>query len=297
MPYKDSIAESANENAFTLIELTIVLTVIGLIVGGIMVGSSLIRSAELQSVISDADRFVRAAKLFRDKYKYLPGDFPNAESMWGADTGCGAAAGSGDTDQGPNERKRRTCNGNGDGYIGGYNQAAFPTAGSIGDLAPWNREPQRGWQHLSNAGFIEGSFSGVVKKFYVPGLSVPSSRLSDAGGFNLFYAFPISNANTSPDGVAWDSLFPGTYGHVVEFGIAKNVRVGSPFDGPILTAAEAASIDSKIDDGSPARGQVLTYTPASANSPSCVTTSDPATAAYATTVEGPSCALIFVTGL
>lgn len=285
------------KKAFTLIELTVVLTVIGLIVGAILVGHSLIRNAELLSVVTDADRFGRAAKLFRDKYKYLPGDFPNAESLWGADTGCAAASGPGDSDQGANERKKPTCNGNGDGFIGGYNQSAFPTAATIGSLGPWNREPHRGWQQLANAGFIEGSYSGVVKKFYVPGLSVPLSQFSDTSGFNMFYAYQISNTNRAPDGVVWNELFPGGYGHVVEFGIGKNVKMGSPFDGAVLTAAEAASMDSKVDDGSPAKGRVVTYTPANANSPNCVTSADPATAAYAVTVEGPACAMIFVTGL
>ena len=38
---------------FTLLELSIVLVIIGLVIGGITVGKDLIRSAELNSLVSD----------------------------------------------------------------------------------------------------------------------------------------------------------------------------------------------------------------------------------------------------
>ena len=44
------------QRAFTLIELSIVLVIIGLIVGGVLVGQNLIHAAQLRSVISDLER-------------------------------------------------------------------------------------------------------------------------------------------------------------------------------------------------------------------------------------------------
>jgi len=79
-------------SGFTLIELSIVLVVIGLIVGGVIAGQSLMRSSQLQSIISDQAKYVEAAKQFREKYGFWPGDFPNATTSWGAMTTCPPAA-------------------------------------------------------------------------------------------------------------------------------------------------------------------------------------------------------------
>src|SRR5579872_3494939 len=77
-----------NQKGFTLIELSIVLVTAALIIGGVLIAQSLIHNAELQSVISDIKRFQNAVVLFKEKYKYLPGDMPNATNFWGSDTSC-----------------------------------------------------------------------------------------------------------------------------------------------------------------------------------------------------------------
>ena len=82
-------------NAFTLVELAIVLTIISLIVGGMFVGQSIIHSSRLQSVERDVNFYTDAMKMFQAKYKDLPGDFSTATAFWPSDG-----------------------NGNGDGTIG-----------------------------------------------------------------------------------------------------------------------------------------------------------------------------------
>ena len=72
-----------NKKAFSLVELSIVLVILGLLVGGILSGQSLIRAAQLRSVTADYTRFVTAVNTFRDKYFALPGDMTNAQSVWG----------------------------------------------------------------------------------------------------------------------------------------------------------------------------------------------------------------------
>lgn len=46
--------------AFTLVELAIVLVVVGLLVGAITMGSSLLKQSELQTVISDYTKYSNA---------------------------------------------------------------------------------------------------------------------------------------------------------------------------------------------------------------------------------------------
>jgi prepilin-type N-terminal cleavage/methylation domain-containing protein len=60
--------------AFTLIEMSIVLVIIGLIVGGVLVGQSLISAAAVRAQISQIERYQTAVNAFRDKYSGLPGD-------------------------------------------------------------------------------------------------------------------------------------------------------------------------------------------------------------------------------
>lgn len=69
-------------SAFSLVELSIVLVILGLLVGGVLAGQSLIRAAELRSVSTDFTRYSTAIYAFRDKYFALPGDMTNATSFW-----------------------------------------------------------------------------------------------------------------------------------------------------------------------------------------------------------------------
>lgn len=63
---------------FTLIELSIVLTIIALIAGAIIVGSSLIQAATVRATIADLEDFTSRVHLFKQQYGYFPGDYPEA---------------------------------------------------------------------------------------------------------------------------------------------------------------------------------------------------------------------------
>ena len=153
----------AGRMGFTLIELSIVLVIIGLIVGGILTGQSLIRQAELQSILADVNKFSTAAFTFQGKYAALPGDMPNATSYWGINPNCSTGgAGTG----------TETCNGNGNGLID--------------MMAPDNSCCEYGtsmeqflfWQHLGNAGLIPGQFSGGGPNYWActPGVNCPGGK-------------------------------------------------------------------------------------------------------------------------
>lgn len=118
--------------AFTLIELSVVIVIIGLIVAGIVAGQSLVKQAQLRSVIAEINQINAALNAFKLQYDAKPGDFETAASYW---PGCGAGTSAAD------------CNGDGDEEIENTN---FPD----------NNEGLRAWQHLNLAGVFNNSLSG-----------------------------------------------------------------------------------------------------------------------------------------
>jgi prepilin-type N-terminal cleavage/methylation domain-containing protein len=77
------IQTARDQSAFSLVELSIVLVILGLLVGGVLMGQSLIRAAELRRVVTDYNKYTTAVQSFRDKYFALPGDMTNAQNFWG----------------------------------------------------------------------------------------------------------------------------------------------------------------------------------------------------------------------
>ena len=147
--------------AFSLVELSIVLVILGLLVGGVLAGQSLIRAAELRTIVSEYQRYVAATLSFRDKYFAIPGDMTNATAFWGKDnTNCSGNTGTAATPG--------TCNGDGSGTV------------------PWNStEMPRYWQQLALAGMVEGSYTGTggaINGEVVPGTNSPRSRILLPGG-------------------------------------------------------------------------------------------------------------------
>ena len=77
------------QRAFTLIELSIVLIVIGLIVSAIVGGQSLIKQSKITKAIHNVKLYQSAIHLFQDEFEALPGDIDDAETYWGAGSGNG----------------------------------------------------------------------------------------------------------------------------------------------------------------------------------------------------------------
>ncbi|MFM9890380.1 MAG: type II secretion system protein [Rickettsiales bacterium] len=203
--------------AFSLVELSIVLVILGLLTGGILAGQSLIRAAELRSVAADMSRFVTASYTFRDKYFALAGDMTNAESFWGTDS-SGCPSGGGATG---------TCNGNGDGILSGTNEGS------------------RYWQQLAFAGLIEGKYTGTwTAAGAVPGTNVPRGKISNTG-------FSASYLNYVPGDASNTQM---NYGNEITFG---GVNPGFDTSNAVLKPEEMWNIDTKIDDGKPGQGNII----------------------------------------
>ncbi len=283
-----------NKAAFSLVELSIVLVILGLLTGGILTAQNLIRAAELKSVITEKEKFQTAAMTFRDRYFYLPGDMPNATLFWGQATNCTGSA---------TALAAGTCN-------------AYEANGYIGrppNDTNWqhDREFFYAWHHLSLAGLIEGDYWGLS--------NFPGSSMGAVSGKNV----PVSklgNAHwcfTSRSGPRWGH--PDDYSNSLTLashpGNLANDRNCNCHNGSVpahlpdwlqpLTPTEAWGIDKKIDDGMPNQGSVRapdTYPGACTDTilydgPSgSPTTAIPVNAAagYLLTQENPWCRMVFI---
>ncbi len=217
-------------HAFSLVELSIVLVILGLLVGGILAGQSLIRAAELRSVGTEYNRLVTATHSFRDKYFALPGDMSNATQFWGSAGGTG----------GDNNcaivisTTTATCNGNGNGRLESGSSSYY-----------LQNESFRFWQHLANAGLIEGSYTGRgdptpygagVYEMYspTPGLNVLASKLS-RGAWTLYWTsnteITTLQLGRTPIEYYWNTQ-------------------------PIMSTSDLWNVDSKLDDGGASSGKI-----------------------------------------
>lgn len=243
---------------FSLVELSIVLVILGLLTGGILAGQSLIRAAELRSVSTDFNRYTAAINTFRDKYFALPGDMTNATKFWTSNGGTG----SDDTCFNTPSTTQATCDGNGNGQIE-YTSATRPLG-----------EPHRAWQHLANAGLIEGQYNGDGDQAAdVPGTTVPRGRISNTG-FSLIYIVTASFYG--------ETFSAQSNGNQLLFGTQAG-----PMRGAAIKPEEAWNLDTKMDDGKPDMGALQTDTMFSAT---CYTGAYP-NAQYALTVSSIACSL------
>ncbi len=265
-----SLNKVRNQSAFTLVELSIVIVIIGLIVGGVLTGKDLIRAAELRAVISERDKFVTAINTFRLKYNALPGDMTNATQFWGTDASCPNTP----VDTTP---KDVTCNGDGNGRIGVHS-----------NLGSNFKESFRFWQHLGSSGLLENKYTGTSGSAAGPvtlGTNTPPSKITNAGWT------VISTSDSMANGALSWLYFSGTYSNTFYFGAPMT---GDITINPALTTMDAFSADSKIDDGKPGTGSIVSSKGSNGYaSQNCATTNSETTAAYDIARAGVQCYLIF----
>ena len=260
--------------AFTLVELSIVLVILGLLVGGVLTGQSLIRAAELRTVMTEYTRYSTAVSTFRDKYFAIPGDMPNATNYWGTNT-SGCPGGGGTTG---------TCNGNGDGLLGDqtYYMAVC--------------ENQEFWRHLSLAGLIEGTYTPYpTSNCYgppTPGTHVPKSKISSSALVEMVALGSITSSGSWPG----SAFYTANYGNAMLFGALNGGYTNYLYAGSLFTPAEAYNIDMKSDDGRPDLGKIMTAREGGSYSSGCATSATPGSAAYLLSGTTKACGLIFITG-
>jgi prepilin-type N-terminal cleavage/methylation domain-containing protein len=214
--------------AFSLVELSIVLVILGLLTGGILGGQALIRASELRAIPSEYHRFQTATHIFRDKYFAIPGDFNNAQAFWGQSTVCAGAAATG------------TCNGNGDGIL---NVAGSAATGITAEIFQF-------WRQLQLAGLLEGSFTGTTAEAsadaVLGGTNTPFSKYAQ-GTWAAAYSATTPNAT-------YTYTLPGGYQNYFMLGVHYSLNLPA---NRLLKPEDAWNIDTKLDDGKPGTGRMI----------------------------------------
>lgn len=226
--------DSPRNSAFSLVELSIVLVILGLLTGGILAGQSLIRASELRAVSTEYSRYIAAVQTFRDKYFAVPGDFRDATKFWNRQgTGGDCVSNSGLVAAG----SPGACDGNGDGDI------------DIAGAALEASDNFQFWRHLQLAGLVEGTYSGLAgtgnNTHAMRGTNVPASKLGQG-------AWNARSGNNPAD----PQLVQVDYGNMLHYGAGQ---ASGPSIGALLKPEELWNIDSKMDDGRPTQGNVIAY--------------------------------------
>lgn len=263
-------APAYKASGFSLVELSIVLVILGLLVGGVLTGQSLIRAAELRSVTTEYGKYSTAIRAFKDKYFALPGDMTNAIAFWGPAPDCAETATTAGTGT-------QTCNGDGNNNI---------YAG---------KEGFRFWQHLANAGLIEGSYTGISgpNSGYwdtIIGTNVPASRIGNVGWSSVSIVY----------GDNWyfpwidSTVVAGAYAYKInQLQMGKKNTVLWTY-GAFLKPEELWNIDTKMDDGKPGVGIVVASGWGSCTDAANASVAASGTANYRVTSSSIACAIIFM---
>jgi len=160
--YKIYTHNFKNNNAFTLIEVAIVLVIIAFIAVSVTVGQEIIQVSKINSILSQATKTNAAINNFRSIYNQLPGDFDKATEYWP----IGSEYSGFSTADGNNDRKISFQNG-------------------IGVLS--GSEDLRLWQHLNASDIISGEFSGqLVSGNVILEENLPSTPI-EGGGLWMTY--------------------------------------------------------------------------------------------------------------
>lgn len=220
------------QQGFTLIELSIVLTIIGLIVGGILKGQELINNARLKAQVAQIDNIKSAVFTFQDRYNGLPGDYPTPTSLgWSSNSGLG----------------------DGNGIIGTITstQGSGSTAGAITDATSVDgSESVVAWPELVAANLLGGY------TLTSPGSAITSAGLSISGAGNLA-------SKIGAGGFLWLATFTvtppvasgGTATTQTNLFIRLQGGTGTPTN--FLKRPDMVSLDTKYDDGLPGTGSII----------------------------------------
>lgn len=251
---------SSKKSAFSLIELSIVLIIIGLLIAGITGGASLIKSSELRSIMGEARGYAVAVNSFFTQYDQYPGD---------ASVRVGNAS---------------AFDGDRDNKIEYVNDATTPMS-----------EGLDAWFDLKDIGAIDLALTPITvangaTTTKVPVTDIPGSKIKGAG-----WAFDYHN--TSLQNVV---VLTGTIeAWVTTKDLVNTVAPAATSDNlstEIISAPDAFSIDSKIDDGKANSGNVQAINNTSADATACtnrhLTTSAPAEYRVANGAK-KTCALTF----
>jgi len=135
-----------DNKGFTLTELAVVVVIIGLLVSIVSFGFSMREKAKSQALLSEISYYLASISQFKDKYKYKPGDLPEADHFF-----TGAAV---------DLSEEATNRGN----------------------DSWDSPSERNilWPQMFQAGIISANIT-VNTDPKIPGINTPGSRVENIG--------------------------------------------------------------------------------------------------------------------
>jgi prepilin-type N-terminal cleavage/methylation domain-containing protein len=229
---------SSKKSAFSLIELSIVLIIIGLLIAGITGGASLIKSSELRSIMGEARGYAVAVNSFFTQYDQYPGD---------ASVRVGSASG---------------FDGDRDNKIEYVNDVASPGVVMSEGLDAWFDLKDIGAIDLALTAITVANGATTAK---VPVTDIPGSKIKGAGWAFDYHTASLQNVVVLTGTIeAWASATPKDLVNT-----AAPAATSDNLSTEIISAPDAFSIDSKIDDGKANSGNVQAINNASADATAC----------------------------
>jgi len=203
--------------AFSLIELSIVLIIIGFLVSAITGGVSLIESSKVSSVISKTTQWSQAMLTFKEKYFALPGDMSETE----AQNRFGAT----------DAQSNAVTGGNSDGLIG--------------NISPTEEESVDFFHHLSLSGIIDQYYNGSApssESAITIGTQYPATKFGNDTYYyvrsdNIAYRYTRSNRIVLRSKSSGNTVINAS----IAYKIDNKKDDGKPFTGKII-AGDSSSL-------------------------------------------------------
>ena len=231
------------KHGFTLLEMSVVLVIIALVIGGVLVGRDLIDTARSRSQISEWDKMNATVNTFRLKYNCLPGDCRNATQHFPG-----------------------TVNGNGNGFV-----QTHITSVVQGEIM-WF------FNHMHRAGLVDitgqsptGWPWGWSDNVVDVGVVIPEMKTREQGAWFVLEPTATDPARRCFNGGLGSTgpyvplgrhyfttgVVLGVYGEITEHLYIPPYIGVARFGHGAMSTSQAFFIDSKIDDGLPQTGSMV----------------------------------------
>jgi len=233
----------SKKSAFSLIELSIVLIIIGLLIAGITGGASLIKSATLRAVMTEARNYNTAVNSFYVAYNAYPGDY-TVNFASGVATGY---IGDGDGRIEFNSTSGGTVTATGQGKAEGF--------GAVAMLA---------YTKMITTETLTAGSATSVDAAGAAGTTIPQSKVRGTGWI-FDYLIGTPSAGVGTNNTSW--VTEGQNAVILTSGwaagssgnISSLLTSATSFAKGALTAEDAKSVDLKLDDGLPLSGKVRSF--------------------------------------
>lgn len=219
---RQSLTAVRSQAGFTLVELAVVMIIIGLLIGGVLKGQELVKNAQITATVAQVKGIDAATSSFRDMYNALPGDMLGATNRLPNCTGlCAPAA--------------ATADGNGQ-------LSSAPNAAPGVDADAY-------FIQLAVADLLTG-INTAATACTAWGQCFPEAKAGAGAGFQIGYwsgtgTLGSAAANSSPRG------------HYLAITTTADAAPTTTAGTGALTPNQAFRVDTKIDDGRPTTGSVV----------------------------------------